>query len=221
MIPREDVNGNGTERFWDARYRSADRMWSGNANATLVSEVAALPPTTALDLGCGEGADAIWLAQLGWHVTAVDVSPTALARGAAQAVAMGVAERVRFEQHDLARSFPAGTYDLVSAQFLQSPLEFPRDRILRAAAGAVARGGRLIVVAHAAFPPWMPEPRPAVRLPTPDGDLETLALDLKDWHVERRDIAERSALGPRGERATLSDSVLVVKRLSEASEHRA
>ncbi len=143
-------------------------MWSGDANATLVSDVAALPPTTALDLGCGEGADAIRLAQRGWHVTAVDVSPTALARGAAQAVALSVAERVRFEQHDLTRSFPAGTYDLVSAQFLRSPIEFPRDRILRAAAGAVAPGGRLLVVAHAAFSPGTPEPPPAVRLPTPE-----------------------------------------------------
>jgi hypothetical protein len=61
MSAREDVNGAATERFWEDRYRSADRMWSGNANATLVSEVAALPPTTALDLGCSEGADAPWL----------------------------------------------------------------------------------------------------------------------------------------------------------------
>jgi len=148
-------------------------------------------------------------------VTAVDVSPTALARGAAQAVALGVAERVRFEQQDLTRSFPSGTYDLVSAQFLQSPIEFPRDRILRAAACAVAPGGRLLVVAHAAFPPGAPEPRPEVRLPTPDDDLETLALDLEHWHVERRDIVERSGFRPGGEPTTFIDSVLVVRRLPD------
>ncbi len=148
-------------------------------------------------------------------MTAVDVSPTALARGAAQAVALGVAERVRFEQQDLTRSFPSGTYDLVSAQFLQSPIEFPRDRILRAAACAVAPGGRLLVVAHAAFPPGAPEPRPEVRLPTPDDDLETLALDLEHWHVERRDIVERSGFRPGGEPTTFIDSVLVVRRLPD------
>ncbi len=120
MSAREDVNGAATERFWEDRYRAADRMWSGNVNATLESEVAAVPPTTALDLGCGEGADAIWLGQRGWLVTAVDVSPTALVRGAAQAALLRVAERVRFEQHDLTRSFPSGIHDLVSAQFLQS-----------------------------------------------------------------------------------------------------
>jgi SAM-dependent methyltransferase len=154
-------------------------------------------------------------------VTAVDVSQTALARGAAQAVALSVTERVRFEQHDLTRLFPAGTYDLVSAQFLQSPIEFPRDRILRAAAGAVAPGGHLLVVAHAAFPPGAPEPRPAIRLPTPDDDLEMLALDLEHWHVERRDIIKRNGFGPSGEPATFIDGVLVVQRLSAASEHRA
>ncbi len=214
MNAREDAAEVVTERFWEDRYGFADRLWSGEANATLMSEVAALPPMTALDLGCGEGADAIWLAQRGWHVAAVDVSPTALARGAAQAVVLGVAERVSFEQHDLTRSFPAGTYDLVSAQFLQSPIEFPRERILRAAASAVAPSGRLLVVAHAAYPPGTPEPRPAVRLPTPDDDLEALALDLKCWRVERRDIVERSAVGPGGRPTTFMDSVLLVRRLS-------
>jgi trans-aconitate methyltransferase len=63
-----------TQEFWDARYRSADRIWSGNPNPHLVAHVAELFPRTALDVGCGEGADTIWLASLGWHVTAIDVS---------------------------------------------------------------------------------------------------------------------------------------------------
>src|ERR687885_1951411 len=66
---------------WDARYRERDgAMWSGRPNGRLVAEVASLAPGRALDVGCGEGADAIWLAQRGWTVTAVDISDVALGR---------------------------------------------------------------------------------------------------------------------------------------------
>src|SRR5690349_24226678 len=67
-----------TQEFWDERYRSADRIWSGNPNPHLVTTVTGLPPGTALDVGCGEGADAVWLAEQGWQVTALDVSAVAL-----------------------------------------------------------------------------------------------------------------------------------------------
>ena len=71
----EDLAG-----FWEERYASADAVWSGRVNATLAEVVSTLAVGRALDLGCGEGGDAIWLAQQGWQVTAVDVSPTAIAR---------------------------------------------------------------------------------------------------------------------------------------------
>ena len=88
-----------TQEFWDARYRSADRIWSGNPNPHLVAHVAELVPRTALDVGCGEGADTIWLASLGWHVTAIDVSTVALDRAAEQAAAAGrrVADRITWQ----------------------------------------------------------------------------------------------------------------------------
>ena len=65
---------------WDERYSRAERVWSGEPNGALVSEVTSLLPGTALDVGCGEGADAIWLAGLGWKVTAIDVTDIALGR---------------------------------------------------------------------------------------------------------------------------------------------
>jgi 2-polyprenyl-3-methyl-5-hydroxy-6-metoxy-1,4-benzoquinol methylase len=122
------------ERFWEGHYRGHERVWSGRANPVLVDVAGSLPPGTALDLGCGEGGDAIWLAGLGWRVTAVDVSATALDRTSTHATTAGVEDRIDYQQHDLAHTFPAGAFDLVSAQHLHSPVEFPRDRVLRAAA---------------------------------------------------------------------------------------
>src|ERR1039458_7951812 len=74
-----------TEQFWDERYRSRDHLWSGQPNQRLVEEVAGAAPGHALDVGCGEGGDAIWLARQGWTVTGVDVSSVALQRAAAHA----------------------------------------------------------------------------------------------------------------------------------------
>ena len=74
-----------SEEFWDARYRSAPAIWSGNPNPHLVADAGDLTPGRALDIGAGEGADAIWLAQRGWTVTAVDISGVALQRARAEA----------------------------------------------------------------------------------------------------------------------------------------
>src|SRR3712207_2787200 len=110
------------ERFWEDRYRRRGRVWSGRPNPVLVDVVGSLRPGTALDLGCGEGGDAIWLARQGWRVTAIDISTTALDRAAADAATAGVADRIDFRQHDLALTFPSGAFDLVSAQYLHSPI---------------------------------------------------------------------------------------------------
>jgi SAM-dependent methyltransferase len=128
------------EKFWDERYGESDRIWSGRVNPILEREASRLAPGTALDLGCGEGADAIWLATAGWQVTGVDISRTALDRARVHASAAGVSDRIVWEQHNLASSFPVGSFDLVSAQFLHSPVELPRGEVLRTAAAAVAPG---------------------------------------------------------------------------------
>src|SRR6202008_569344 len=112
-----------TEAFWDERYRSRGRLWSGEPNQRLVEEITGLAPGRALDLGCGEGGDAVWLARQGWHVTAVDVSGVALSRTSRAAEEAGVADRVAVVRHDLSRSFPTGTFDLVTTHFLHSPEE--------------------------------------------------------------------------------------------------
>src|SRR3712207_6794823 len=137
------------ERFWEGHYRRRERVWSGRPNPVLVAVVGGLRPGTALDLGCGEGGDAIWLARHGWRVTAVDVSATALDRAAADAAIAGVADNIDFLRHDLSLTFPPGAFDLVSAQYLHSPVEFRRASVLQKAAGAVTPGGLLLIVDHA------------------------------------------------------------------------
>lgn len=107
-------------QFWDEMYRSRDQVFSGAPNGVLVTEVTDLPPGQALDVGCGEGADALWLARRGWQVTAVDISRTALQRAAAAAT--DITGRVAWTRADLTITPPpAGAFDLVSVQYFPLP----------------------------------------------------------------------------------------------------
>ncbi|MFE3138271.1 class I SAM-dependent methyltransferase [Streptomyces scopuliridis] len=202
------------DQFWEDFYRAKDAVWSGDANPMLVREVTGLASGTALDLGCGEGADAIWLARGGWRVTAVDVSSTALDRAAGHAAAAGVAERIDWQRHDLGLSFPTGAFDLVSAQFLHSPVEIPRDRILRSAASAVAPGGTLLVAGHAGWPSWADDDTPDFHFPTTEEVLAALDLPAGQWRVERQETLERSLSAPDGRPGTRTDNLLRVRRLT-------
>ncbi len=200
----------GHHAAWEEHYSARPQVWSGRVNARLAAIAPRLGGTTALDLGCGEGADAIWLAEQGWRVVAVDVSGTALARARAAAASRGVAGRIDFRQQDLTRGFPDGAFDLVSAQFLHSTVEMDRSAILVRAAGAVAPGGALLIVDHAAAPPW------AVRMrdhefPTAEAVVEGLGLEPGQWAPEIGTV-ERTARGPDGEEATLVDNVILLSR---------
>ena len=134
---------------WEERYSGEEQIWSGRPNAQLEAEVVALEPGTALDVGCGEGGDVIWLAQQGWRVTGADFSANGLARAARHAEEAGVADRTDWWQVD-ARTFDPGgrSYDLVSTHFLQPP-DGGMPAVTRRLAGAVAPGGHLLVVGHA------------------------------------------------------------------------
>ncbi|NEA29543.1 class I SAM-dependent methyltransferase, partial [Actinomadura bangladeshensis] len=199
--------------FWEARYAEHDHVWSGNPNAVLVKEITGLEPGTALDLGCGEGADAIWLARRGWRVTGTDISRTALERAARHAADAGVAGRVDWRRHDLAESFPEGAYDLVTAMFLHSlDPAMPRAAILRQAAAAVAPGGVLLVAGHAGPPPWDPGAHPHVHLPTADEVLASLGLPDGAWEVLLSAENERLQTAPDGTTMTRVDNALKIRR---------
>jgi SAM-dependent methyltransferase len=121
-------------------------MWSGRPNGRLVAEIEAVSPGRALDVGCGEGADAIWLAQRGWSVTAIDVSAVALGRAEEAAKAAGVA--VEWVNGDvLERPFPAVSFDLVSLQYPALP-KTSDERAFRGLLDTVRHGGVLLAVYH-------------------------------------------------------------------------
>ncbi len=134
---------------WDKRYSGAEKIWSGNPNAQLVAEVSGLTPGTALDVGCGEGGDVIWLARRGWRVTGADFSATGLARAGRHAEAAGVAAQTDWWQLD-ARAFTADgrSYDLVTTHFLHPPDGGMVD-VTRRLSEAVEPRGHLLVVGHA------------------------------------------------------------------------
>ena len=200
------------DQFWESFYSQRDQVWSGRPNAMLVREVSGLPSGTALELGCGEGADAIWLAGKGWTVTGLDMSGLALQRAARHAEEAGVADRIRWLRQDLARWEPQESYDLVCAQFLHSPVELPRNAILTTAARAVAPGGTLLVVGHESFPPWSGHPEPEEPLPTAGELADALGLGSPNWALDTLDSVPREVTGPDGQAATITDSVLRARR---------
>jgi SAM-dependent methyltransferase len=194
---------------WDARYAEVDRVWSGNPNGALVAEVAARPPGRALDVGCGEGADAVWLARHGWDVTALDVSRVALERAAVHARDAGV--EVRWVHAGLLEaSLSPGAFDLVSAQY---PVlrRSPTHEAEKALLAAVAPGGVLLVVHHADMDPEHARARGF----DPDDYVQpaqVAAMLDEDWQVEVDELRPRRVETGAGAGHSV-DRVLRVRRL--------
>ncbi|MFJ1705565.1 class I SAM-dependent methyltransferase [Kitasatospora sp. NPDC088346] len=133
--------------MWDDRYADRQQLWSGRPNGALVAETAGLAPGRVLDVGCGEGADAVWLARGGWDVTGLEVSGVALERAARHAEDAGLA--VHWVHAELTGAGLApGSFDLVSAQY-PALLRTPDAAAERALLAAVAPGGVLLLVHHA------------------------------------------------------------------------
>ncbi len=219
-------------QYWEDRY-GTEHVWSGKVNATTAAVVAQLSresaaPGRALDLGCGEGADAIWLAERGWDTTGVDISTTATERARLAALEAGLPDdRIRFVAADLSAwaSSPAaegdpsgglldGPFDLVTASFLHSTVELARTAILRRAADTLAPGGHLLIVSHAAPPPWASEldRHGHEELLDPAGELAALALDPDRWHTELAETRRRQVMDPEGRPAEIEDGVLLLRR---------
>ncbi|WP_055483769.1 class I SAM-dependent methyltransferase [Sphaerimonospora mesophila] len=198
--------------FWDGVHAGRPAATAPQPNARLTETVASLPPGDALDLGCGDGGDALWLAGRGWRVTAADISAVAVERLAALARSCGLGDRVIAVRHDLHTSFPQGGFDLICAHYLHTPFDLDRSAVLRSAAHALRRGGRLLVVDHGSTAPWSWNQDPDVRYPSPQEVAAGLELDPATWTVERADAPRRIATGPGGRTAEVIDHVLLIRR---------
>jgi SAM-dependent methyltransferase len=194
--------------YWDAKYAARDAAWSGEPNDRIAAAAAALQPGRALDAGCGEGADAIWLAERGWHVTAVDISAVALARGRA----MDATGRITWLQADVREwQPPVAAYDLVAAHFVHFPSP-QRELVYGRLAGAVRPHGTLIAVAHHPSDLETTARRPPMRENYFTADDLAALLEPAAWDISEASKAPRAALDPQGREITVHDVVLIARR---------
>jgi SAM-dependent methyltransferase len=206
MAEQEDRTAR--RREWDERH-GAGHIESADPNPLLVSRTANLTPSAALDLGCGDGANAVWLAQHGWHVTGVDWSGVALAKASSLARASGVA--VEWIQADLLEwSPPASAYDLVVLLYLHATPD-ERRAIYSSAVRAVAPGGQLLVIGHdrSNLTEGIGGPQDPERLFTADELAAELTAAAPGFEVEEAATVRRPV--PVGERAPI-DALLRLRR---------
>ena len=198
---------------WDRRYAGRELLWTAEPNRFLVAETEGLEPGRALDLACGEGRNAVWLAEQGWRVTGVDFSGVALGKAGELARARGV--EVELVESDLTAWEPErGAFDLVVVLYLQLPAA-ERAPVLRKAAAAVAPGGHLLVVAHDSSNlehGWGGPQDPAVLYTAAD---VTAAIQPESLEAERAGVVERPVETEEGERVALD--LLVRARRSSRS----
>ena len=220
-LAREDLAAaarpSANQADWDHRY-GGDQLWSGNPNGTLVKEIRGSRAGRALDVGAGEGGDAIWLAEQGWNVTASDISQTALDKVAAEAERRGL--RIECQQADANGPdvFEHGAFDLVSAQYASIP-RTPDGRGLGNLLDAVAPGGTLLVVGHDLEPMRTPiDTHQHSRAFDPDAflrvdDVATTVADLADWEIQVHEKRARPA-GAASAAHHVDDVVLRARRRS-------
>ncbi|TDB84829.1 class I SAM-dependent methyltransferase [Actinomadura sp. 7K534] len=179
-------------------------------NPYLDREVGGLAPGTALDAGCGAGAEAVWLAARGWEVTAVDISAEALARAAGRAAASGVGERVRWVEADLGVWDPGTRFDLVTTHYAHPAM--PQLDFYERVAGWVSPGGSLLIVGH------LHSPEAAGHGHEPPAEASATAagivarLDGAEWEIVVAEERQRMLTGPGGREVGLHDVVVRAAR---------
>ncbi|BBX02046.1 SAM-dependent methyltransferase [Mycolicibacterium moriokaense] len=209
----EVVSTPDAKEHWEQHYGERERVWSGRVNARLAEVAPDLPIGRALDLGCGEGADAVWLAQRGWDVVAVDISDTALQRARAAAEERGLADRIDFQQHDLSETFPNGEFDLVSAHFFHSTVPLDRIRIFRRAAEAIRPGGTMLIVDHSGPPPGESKlDHHRDMFVSPEEVVAALNLPDAEWEPAQTKVVEREVNWPDREPFIWHDNVILLRR---------
>lgn len=191
-----------TKAYWDEHYDSRAPGAAHPPNPYLVAAAQHLPPGRALDAGCGEGAETIWLATRGWQVTAVDIAATALHRARRRAETSGLTDGIDWIQADLTEWTPAeGQFDLVCSHYVH-PATSPGD-LFRRLAAAVAPGGTLLLVGH--------HPSDHHTSGTPEAHVEigdlAAVLDPARWDIVVAEDRSRT-MSHGGREITLHDTVL-------------
>jgi SAM-dependent methyltransferase len=205
--PPSSVRAGFAREDWNARYAGTELLWTAQPNRLFAAEVDDLPPGRALDVACGEGRNAVWLAERGWRVTAIDFSDVALGKGARLAESRGV--EVEWIVGDvLAAELGTQAFDLVAVLYLQLP-HAELARVLRSAAAALAPGGTLVVIGHDTtnLTDGYGGPRDPSVLFTPDDVVSELA----GLEVERAEAVRRAVALEAGE-ATAIDAFVRARR---------
>ena len=205
--PASSVRAGFAREDWNARYAHKELLWTAEPNRLFAAEVSELEPGRALDIACGEGRNAVWLAERGWAVTAVDFSDVALRKGARFAESRGVdvdwvvADALEYEPEPTA-------FGLVAVLYLQLPHE-ELVAALRRASGAVAPGGTLIVLGHDTtnLVDGYGGPKDVSVLFAPDD----VTAALEGLVVERAEKVERTVVLDEGE-ATAIDALVRATR---------
>ncbi|WP_328498698.1 class I SAM-dependent methyltransferase [Streptomyces sp. NBC_00414] len=203
------------KEFWERHWRQGPAggpasMGGNPPNPYLVGEAGGLTPGRALDAGCGSGAEAIWLASRGWHVTAADISSEALARAAERAASSGASESLRWVEADLGVWSPDTRFDLVTTHYAHPAmpqLDF-YDRI----AGWVAPGGTLLIVGHlhTSGSTGHGHHQPAEASTT--SAAVTARLDSAEWEIVTAEERVRTLTGHGGRTTPLDDVVVRATR---------
>ncbi|MGP5056500.1 class I SAM-dependent methyltransferase [Brachybacterium paraconglomeratum] len=196
--------------YWEQRYSGSERIWSGKVNATMASVVAELSPGTAIDLGCGEGGDVLWLAEQGWTAHGLDISTVAVGRAREEAAVRGL-DGASFDAVDLDAWEPKpASVDLVTASFFQSSVALDRIAIRRRAMTALRTGGRLVTISHAAPPSWAKDH--TAKMVSVQDEAAQLGGSAEEWEVELAEERPRAATAPDGSAGEHLDAVLVLRR---------
>ncbi|MGI5525212.1 class I SAM-dependent methyltransferase [Micromonospora sp. CA-259024] len=199
--------------YWERHWHQAhgNRAGAGSPpHPYLAHETSGLAPGTALDAGCGTGAEAVWLASHGWQVTAVDIASEALARAADRATSSQVSERVRWVEADLTVWDPGARFDLVTTHYAHPAM--PQLAFYDRIAAWVEPGGTLLIVGHLHAPGATghghhPPTEASVTLP----DI-TAGLDSASWEITTATEHQRTVTGPEGQENTLHDVVVRAAR---------
>lgn len=195
-------------------YRGRDRSRHAEPHPYVREVLASAKPGRALELGCGDGTTAVWLASRGWRVTAVDISGVALDAAANRAEGAGVSSRITWQRADLRDWTTQETFDLVTALFVHTPHELSSPALLAPAAAQTRKNGTLLTVGHYTLPPWAWDPDDTDGLLSASQLVSALGMHEPDWRTVLVEELPRTVTGHDGHTSTVLDAVLHAVRAS-------